>query len=224
MSHLKRLSLAGGLAIVAAILNSLYLAAQTRPSLYVAISADIQSGQIVTDSFVRAIPIPGDANRLKQSMIPYGERNVVVGLPASRDYLKGDVVFYRDLKPPEKRTRWEVLGPFRLISVNERNGDSTTSFETRGNSITIAVSPEFEGDTQRLLEVIGEQANDRRQIQSEHRIAAVQIVPPDSGSDSTERLADEVFQTVKFDSDVQLPPILVNGDLIRFVLKDTSQL
>ena len=35
-----------------------------------------------------------------------------------------------------------MLGPFRLISVNERNGDSTSSFQTRGNSITIAVNPE----------------------------------------------------------------------------------
>ena len=224
MSHLKRLSLAGGLAVVAAILNSLYLSAQTRPSLYVAINADVQSGQIVTNSHVRAVPIPGDTERLKQSLIPYGERNVVVGLPASRDYVEGDVIFYRDLRTPEKRTRWEVIGPFRLISVNERNGDSTTSFQTRGNSITIAVSPEFEGDTQRLLEVIGERSKDRRKTQADYRIAVVQIVPPDSGNASTKRLANEVLQTVKFGGDVQLPPVLVNGDLIRFVLKDTSQL
>ena len=118
MSHLKRLGLAAGLALVAAVLNSLYLSAQTQPSLFVAVDEDVEAGEIVSDSMVRAVPIPGSEDRLRQYLIPYSDRNTVVGLPAGRDYAAGDVVFYRDLTPPKQRTRWEVIGPFRLISVN----------------------------------------------------------------------------------------------------------
>jgi len=220
MSHLSRLALAGGLALVTAVLNGLYLASQVQPAMFVAIAVDLDEGEEISEDHVRAVGIPGDPSRLRQSLIPYSERNTIIGLPASRTYLQGDVVFYRDLKPPQEQTRWEVIGPFRLISVNERSGLSDSSFETSGNSITVAVNADFEGHTQRLLELFG---NEDDRDQDDQTITAVQVVPPEANGQRPQRFANEVIQTIKLNGGVQLPPVLVKGDLIRFVVKDELQ-
>ena len=58
MSNLMKLSLAVGLALVAAILNAMWLSAEKRPTMYVAASKDLLAGKAITNEMLMPVPVP----------------------------------------------------------------------------------------------------------------------------------------------------------------------
>lgn len=223
MSHATKLSLAVGIALVAAVLNAMWLRAEKSPATFVAAGVDLPAGTEIDDSMLAAVPVPGDLERLRASLIPYANRAILFGLKTSRDYVRGDVFFQRDIQKPLEPARFEVLGPFRLISVGERfkrpgNPQEEDRLDPGGNNVTIAVSASFDERTRRLLEVINpnQPANSGNNVP---RIVAVQVIPKDQQS-STEvaNEKDVVYQTISLQGIENVPRVLLEGDVIRFVI------
>src|SRR5262245_28712981 len=116
MSHVTKLSLAVGLAFAAAALNAMWLSAEKRPPTFVAAKTDLAAGKDITEAALTAVPVPGDVAKLRESLIPYANRTILLGRKAPRNYVRGDVFFQRDIQAPLELAQFEVLGPFRLVS------------------------------------------------------------------------------------------------------------
>jgi hypothetical protein len=228
MSHVAKLSIAVLIALLAAGLNAMWLSAAKRPPTFTAVSINLPQGQQITDDALMSVPVPGDAEKLRQSLVPYASRAILFGVPASRDYTAGDLVFQRDLQAPQELTKFDVLGPFRLISVGERFKNPTSEqvgqVSEGGNNVTIAVSANFDERTRRLLEIIDP---NRRTTSTKtgQRIIAVQVIPKNEQTPA-DKLGDKnvVYQTVSLDGIENVPRVLLEGDVVRFVVPATDQL
>jgi hypothetical protein len=229
MSHTAKLSIAVVLALIAAGLNAMWLSAEKRPPTFVAVGINVPEGQEIVDEMLTSVPVPGDLDKLRESLIPYSGRATLYGRKASRNYTAGDVVFYRDLQAPQELSKFEVLGPFQLISVGERfkttNAEEQDSQASEGgNNVTIAVSANFDDRTRRLLEIIdpsrrGSTANPGL------RIIAVQVIPKNEQA-AAPKLDDKnvVYQTVSLDGIENVPRVLLEGDVVRFVVPASDPL
>ena len=128
----------------------------------------------------------------------------------------------------QELTKFEVLGPFRLISVGERFKNPTSEqvgqVSEGGNNVTIAVSANFDERTRRLLEIIDP---NRRTASTKtgQRIIAVQVIPKNEQTPA-DKLSDKnvVYQTVSLDGIENVPRVLLEGDVVRFVVPATDQL
>lgn len=229
MSHVAKLSLAVVLALVAAALNALWLSAEKQPPLFVAASADLKAGDEITDAMLASVPVPGDPEELRASLIPYANRAILLGMKAPRTYTRGDVFFQRDIQAPLELTQFEVLGPFRLISVGERfkeggADESEGRIDPGGNNVTIAVSANFDERTRRLLEIVdpNRKANRDNKVA---KIVAVQVIPVDQPS-RAEATNDKnvVYQTVSLEGIENVPRVLLEGEVIRFVVPANDSL
>lgn len=221
MKHLMGLGLAGLLGIVAAGLNWLWISGLAIPESYVAVNADLESGESISRSDLVAVPIPGNQDQLRESFVPWNDRAILFGTIAKRNYIAGDVVFYRDIVEPETESQWDVIGPFKLISVGERfkerSDDELDSSRTDGNTVTIAVNAKFDDRTRKLLDVIRSDA-DRSGEPTE--IVAVQVLPVNQsqGRITSSDSDNIVYQTVSLEGIANVPSVLLAGDMIRFVV------
>jgi hypothetical protein len=229
MSHVSKLSFAVVLALIAAGLNAMWLSAAKRPPSFVAVNVDVPEGQEITEEMLTSVPVPGDVDVLRHSLIPYDSRAILYGIKASRNYIPGDIVFQRDLQAPREISKFEVLGPFQLISVGERfkttSGDQQDAQVSEGgNNVTIAVDANFDERTRRLLEII-DPSRRGNSTDSGSRIVAVQVIPnneqtaKDKPSDK-----DVVYQTVSLDGIENVPRVLLEGDVVRFVVPSSDSL
>ena len=159
MSNLLKLIFALFLGIVAAGANWVWVSAKATPPKFVAAKNTIKVGRTIGEDDLVSVPVPGDLDQLKKSLIPYKNRALLFGAKASRAYESGDVFFQRDVVPPKEQSEWDVIGPFRLISVGARfkaPDEATAAYASDGsrNNVTIEVSADFDEKTKRLLEVI----------------------------------------------------------------------
>jgi hypothetical protein len=228
MKNLTKLSLAVGLALAAAMLNALWLNAKKQPPLFTAAKLDLPVGTELTDEMLTAIPVPGDFDRLRAALIPYNNRAILFGLKTNRAYTMGDMLFQRDIQLAHELPKFEVLGPFRLISVGERFKEANTEREESGidqggNNVTIAVSADFDDKTRRLLEIID--PNREKKTGAENaKIVAVQVVPSDDESSDPSADASDgfVYQTVSLEGIENVPRVLLAGDVVRFVVPSSE--
>ena len=221
MKHLMGLGFAGLLGVVAAALNWLWISGLATPDDFVAVKSDVAIGEQLSEEDLIALPIPGNLESLRQSYIPWKNRAVLFGTNANRDYVAGDVVFHRDIQAPIENSQWDVIGPFKLISVGERfkerSDDELEYARTDGNNLTIAVDANFDARTKRLLEVI---RSDRNSDEQQPAIVAVQVLPSSrrGGPVPSAETQDVVYQTVSLDGIANVPRVLLEGDMIRFVI------
>lgn len=222
MSNLAKLSLAVVLALAAAALNAVWLSAEKRPPTFVAAAVDIPPGQEVTSEMLGPIPVPGNLDQLRESLIPFESKATLLGRKAARAYIKGDVFFQRDIQAPQQLADFEVLGPFKLISVGARFTEGNPKVEdsqldTAGNNITIEVSAKFDERTRRLLETVDPNRNPRNENRA--RIVAIQVIPKEDQKSAAEaETKDVVFQTISLEGITNVPRVLLAGDVIRFVI------
>ena len=223
MSNVMKLSLAVGLALAAAALNAVWLSAEKHPPTFVAAGADIPAGQVITDKMLTAVPIPGDPTKLSASLIPTSAKYTLLGLKTSRPYLRGDMFFQTDIKAVQEMPEYDVLGPFKLISVGSRFTEANTTkqdesqLDSSGNNITIAVSANFDDRTRRLLQIVDPSKRASRDATT--RIVAIQVIPKEEQKSSP--APDDknvVYQTISLDGITNVPRVLLAGDVIRFVI------
>ena len=221
MKHLTGLGFAAVLGLAAAGLNWVWISGLATPDEFVAMQSDVAAGEKLTEEDLTAIPVPGNREELRKSLITWQDRAILFGTQAHRDYRAGDVVFHRDIQAPAKNLQWDVIGPFKLIGVGERfterSGDELDDARTDGNNLTIAVDANFDERTRKLLEVI---RTDRDSDEARPAIVAVQVLP----SNQNDRLQQDevsenlVYQTVSLDGIANVPRVLLEGDMIRFVI------
>ncbi len=221
MKHLMGLGLAALLGLVAAGLNWVWLSGLATPNEFVAVGTDISAGDPIEEEDLVAVPIPGRDESLRKSFVPWQNRAILLGTQAHRDYVAGDVVFHRDIQPPDEDSHWDVIGPFKLISVGERfkerSDDELDYARTDGNNLTIAVDADFDGRTRKLLDVI---RPDRGGDEGQLPIVAVQVLPSaqPNGRLQVAEPKQVVYQTVSLDGIANVPRVLLEGDRIRFVV------
>ncbi len=226
MSNIMKLSFALFLGLVAAGMNWLWVSAKAMPSEFVAANTKIEMGHTIGEEDLIAVPVPGDLDKLKMSLIPYRHRAILFGVKAGRPYDAGDVFFQRDIRPPAEERSWDVIGPFRLISVGARfkepDQDSQVySSDNSRNNVTIEVSADFDRKTKQLLEIISPQPSGASNADLGHRIVAVQVVPSlreEQGSARRLPSPNSVYQTVSLDGIPNVPRVLLAGDMIKFVI------
>ena len=223
MTNLKKLGLAVGLALAAAVLNVIWLSAEKKPTFYVSVAAEVPAGTPITDDLLTPIAVPGRLDQLRATLVPYANRAVLFGMAATRTYAAGDIVFQRDIQAPSELSEFAVLGPFRLISVGERfkrtdDDSDELTVDPSGNNVTIAVDANFDEKTRRLLEIV----NPHRSHQSSAGIVAVQVIPEDDyqATDVATDDADDniVYQTISLAGIENVPRVLLAGEVIRFVI------
>ncbi len=222
MSSTTKLVLAVVLALAAAALNAVWLSAEKHPPSFVAAGTDLPAGQVITEAMLMPVPIPGDPDKLRASLIPFGARATLLGLKTARPYIRGDMFFQSDIKAPLQLAEFEVLGPFKLISVGSRFAESQTKqdesqIDASGNNITIAVNANFDERTRRLLQIIDPSRGPNRDRST--RIIAIQVIPKEEqkGSPPAED-KNVVYQTIPLDGIANVPRVLLAGDVIRFVI------
>ena len=221
MKHLLGLGFAGLLGVIAAGLNWAWIAGLATPDDYVAMKSDITVGEELNEDDLMALPVPGNREQLRSAFIPWNDRAILFGATAKRDYVAGDVVFHRDIHAPAENSQWDVIGPFKLISVGERFKERTVDeldyTRTDGNTLTIAVDANFDERTRRLLEVIRTDRTDEEQVR---KVVAVQVLPPNQadGSSQSSESQNVVYQTISLDGIANVPRVLLAGNMIRFVV------
>ena len=229
MSNAMKLALAVVLAFVAAALNAAWLSAEKRPPSFVAAAADLPAGQPISEQMLMSVPIPGgDSAKLSATLIPYGNRAILLGMKTPRAYFKGDVFFQRDIEAPLQLAEFEVLGPFKLIGVGERFTAATdkqneAEIDSSGNNITIAVNADFDERTRRLLQIVDPSRSPNKDRGT--RIIAIQVIPKEEQKSSP--APDDknvVYQTISLDGITNVPRVLLAGDVIRFVIPAHSSL
>jgi hypothetical protein len=229
MSHVAKLSIAVGLAFAAAALNAWWLRAEKTPPTFAAAASDIMAGKEITESMLTSVPVPGNLSKLKESLVPYANRATLFGIKAPRNYVRGDVFFQRDIQAPNDPTQFDVVGPFRLVYVGGREKQSEAEKadgggDSGGDNVTIAVDPNFDEQTRRLLEIID--PNRRPGRDALGKIVAVQVIP--EGETASLRAADTknyVLQTVSLQGVENVQRVLLReGALIRFVIPASTSL
>jgi hypothetical protein len=212
--------------LAAAGLNWVWISGLATPDEFVALQSDVAAGEELTADDLIAVPVPGDRETLRKSFISWQDRAILFGTRARRDYVAGDVVFHRDIQALAENSQWDVIGPFKLISVGERfkqrSGDELDYARTDGNNLTIAVDANFDERTRKLLGVI---RTDRNADQPQPAIVAVQVLPSKQQNQfQQDVVADNVvYQTVSLDGIANVPRVLLEGDMIRFVIPSRPQ-
>lgn len=250
MTYVLKLILALGLGTCAAGFNWVYMSSLAKPTMYVSVAGTIVAGQVIEEDDLQPVPVPGDDQQLVKSLVPFSSRSVLFGRRAARGYLDGDLVFSRDLVSDPALEKWDVIGPFELISVGERFKQPEGRAEnlvgsTRGDTVTIAVAASFDVQTSRLLSVIagevGGSRTSRRGSAKQVEIIAVQVVPSRRPSVAEDSLVlqnpgafaeqfgfphsgsnEVVYQTVSLQGIANVPGVLLEGDFIRFVVPNTG--
>ncbi len=229
MSNLLKLTLALFLGIIAAGANWVWAASKARPAEFVVAKSQLKLGHTIGEEDLIAVPVPGDYERLKKTLIPYKNRALLFGAETVRAYEAGDVFFHRDIQPPTELSEWDVIGPFRLISVGARfkePNEATQQYasDSSRNNVTIEVSADFDAKTRRLLEVIAPSfGGDKKD--ATHNIVAVQVIPSASGvsRQSLRPSPNTVYQTVSLEGITHVPRVLLAGDQILFVVPGQKQ-
>ena len=220
MSHVMKLSLAVGLALADSALNAVWLSATKHPPNFTAPAPTCRPAK---RSPTKCSP-SARARRLRQareSLIPYENRAILFGLTASRKYVAGDMFFQRDIKAPLELAQFEVLGPFKLISVGSaihagQRQTRRSQLDSSGNNITIAVNANFDERTRRLLQIIDPSQDANRDKAT--CIVAVQVDPKRGASAPPPDDKNVVYQTVQLEGIANVPRVLLAGDVIRFVI------
>jgi len=227
MSNVTKLTLAVVLALAAAALNAAWLSAEKHPATYVAAAADLPVGQVITNEMLSDVPIPGNPDQLRASLIPSASRAILLGRMTFRNYIRGDMFFQRDNKPQEQLAEFEVLGPFKLIGVGARFTEVNTKqdesqLDASGNNITIAVNANFDERTRRLLQIVDPSRGPIRDRAA--RIVAIQVIPKEEQKGLAADDKNVVYQTISLEGITNVPRVLLEGDVIRFVVPAQNSL
>lgn len=150
-----------GLGVVAAFLNWLYLAEKgkaldTESFIAIADGVRVQRGDAFSDSQLVAVPIPRNRiGSLAHTAISYNDRQSVIGMPATRNFEEGELLFRSDLKspPPElelqsedERAMWIPVDTRTFIPSLVVPGDQVTFIVSSTPGPTLARVVEDSGD------------------------------------------------------------------------------
>ena len=116
MKGTQGLVIAVALGITGAVCNWLYMAQQATNYERVAFLAvgngmQIEAGDKFTEAHFIRIDIPkSDLGNLEKTAVKWSDLNVVVGHPATKDYIGGEIILNQDLRTPAKEDLNNLIG------------------------------------------------------------------------------------------------------------------
>lgn len=145
MKGVPGLLIALGLAFVGGLCNWFYMAQKSRELdlvQFVGVAeGGIRQGDIIQASQLTPIPIPlRYAQRIKAAAPTFGDISTVVGLPAYRDFLGGEIILTQDLQTPPNNDLKRDLGPDEVaIWVNVDSRGFVPQFFQGGDEVSFIV-------------------------------------------------------------------------------------
>lgn len=145
MKGVPGLLIAVGLAIIGGLCNWFYMAQKARELdmvNFVGVSeGGIRRGEIIQDSNLVAIPIPlRSALRIKAAAPTYADKSTIIGMPAYRDFLGGEIVLTQDLQTPPNNDLKRDLGADEVaIWVNVDSRGFVPQFFSGGDEVSFIV-------------------------------------------------------------------------------------
>ena len=128
-----------GLFAAAAAINTIVITQQLAEQPYVIVRRQIVAGERFDPSALDLVSLPGDPERLRGTLIPGEDRDVILGMVSRRDLHPGDPVFWRDLKKPSTTVE---LSPDELMLPVDLNGVPVeTSLLFPGCRLDFCVAP-----------------------------------------------------------------------------------
>src|SRR4029078_8305077 len=89
------------LGVSAAAINAYLLSKKLEPSTFVMVKAkDGKQGDTFAADNLSKLEFPNPHSGLKDALVPYDKRDLVLGQSAERWYLAGDLTFWRVIAPP----------------------------------------------------------------------------------------------------------------------------
>lgn len=251
MNHTIRLGIALAIGVAAGAVNWLYIKSQVTPAVFVGvrIKEDVDQGDTIEkdqlEEFEMIVPRGVEASEFGTQFYEWKNVDLIVGTPASEALREGDLLLTKESIDTSVNSELRMLGPFRLLSVDEiRAGDPEGLLaNTNGDAITIAVDPTSQ-DAQRLFDILDaskDERNDGALFGPSLRISHIVLLPSANGesastsdsNESTEALIEggvprpkpialrenEVAAFVPLDGVTVVPGVLVEGNQISFVLR-----
>jgi hypothetical protein len=222
MNSVTKFTIAIVLGVAASATNMAWLMQQKKPPSYVGFNQNLDRGTVISAEMLIPVPIPGDPEQVKKSLIPFANRRQLLGTRIPRSIRTGDMCLYADLSLPMKKLDFEVLGPFRIVGVGGAFKEQSIN-ETRigggGNNVTIAISPSLDDQSRRLLEILA----------TGGKLSMIQVIPS-SEKALTQRALEAtqhdnyVHQTISLAGIEHVPSVLYDGAVIQFLLPVTREL
>lgn len=100
MKNWMRLVVAGAVGVLAAILNQASLKSVAPPTEYVRVKESLQAGHRLTDGDLEVLPLTGDVEVLKKSVVLWSEKASIIGLQVGRRFNPAEPLLWRDINPP----------------------------------------------------------------------------------------------------------------------------
>ncbi len=216
MNHLTKLLIAAGLAAIAAIANLSWLTVhQSKPELYVAVRNGIERNVPLSQTLLQPVAIPGEAETLRKTYIPWEARAEILEFPAPRSYDAGEVVMRHQIL--ETTDRLKTVGPFRVVGEESRGGKAADEdrSSSRQGVVLVEVSDAQNNETRGLMELLVANTGHTKRKSS---IVAVQLVK--SASARSPETAAMVLQPVSLRGLDHVPDDIRPGEWIRFVVSE----
>lgn len=154
MTNLLRLLLAVVFGAIALAINWLWMSSERDYPMYVAVVKAVPFGEAMTKENLQAVPVKGDPDVLNKTLVPWDQKELWFGRPATRDYAPSDLLFQRDMIQTAGASKWDYLGPFKLIGVGS---DPTAALTGRSGVLT----PTSAGGSVLTLAIDDAQASDK---------------------------------------------------------------
>ncbi len=224
-NYVIRVVLALALAILSAVANFFWLQSQ-KPQLsnYLAFATDVKKGKKIDPSDLKPISLPKESN-VNGVFLPYSNIGLLLGVNASRDYKANELVTNDVVTTTNEPPQYDVLGPFRLISVDSKiigvyNDDNKA--EVSGNAVTIAVNytggnsenSGFNSNTRRLLQIV-ERSKIRNNPDEDLKIRGIVVYRED------QEIKTEGKQSLSVEKEAD--PEKIQFDIPEKTTKDDSQ-
>lgn len=144
MKHIIRLLIALVIALIAAMLNWMWMSRERSYPEYVCVSEPIKEGERIDKNKLKPVQVKGDPEVLANLLVPWGQKELWYDRFASRDYHKDQPLFQRDMEESPTAREWDTLGPFMLVGVgNEVSAQfsekSGSLIPVSGNILTLAI-------------------------------------------------------------------------------------
>jgi hypothetical protein len=189
MSGMMKFSIALLLALAAGVGNSIYLSSRSNVTSHrvLRFKTQVEPGDRIVRGMLESVPIAHtqdiSADSLEKTFILRSRLEAILDLPAPRRFREGDLLLQQDFQVD--RARYEVLGPFLLVSVGQRIRAAGSSFYSDGsetNTISVIVEPDEAKSGDRTVEIFSDRKVQRlldiiASPSKENRIVTVQLYP-----------------------------------------------
>ncbi len=119
-------------ALIIGAANHRYLAKRAATREFVAVTRSLNPGEVLASEDLMRIPLGGDLEALKETLLPWSEAKLFIGSPVTRSFLAGSLIVRRDVglgdRVPTGEFLLNVELPVALGITKQFNIDSEVGF------------------------------------------------------------------------------------------------